>query len=104
MPNTGKQSPQSIKPSPNPGAIPNEHDRMPHEQQGEGSYSGTRDYQKGVKAYLEHANVERDARDAAPDSAEEARELDDAEEAGRNGKTSATVDAEKPAKSRKTSQ
>ena len=84
MQNTGKQTPKPMKPSPNPGAIPNEPDRFAKDhEQGEGSYSGTRDYQKGVKAYLERANVEQDARDAAPANADVERELEDAEEAGR---------------------
>lgn len=80
MQNTGKQTPKPMKPSPNPGAIPNEPDRFAKDhEQGEGSYSGTRDYQKGVKAYLERANVEQDARNAAPANADVEREL----EAGR---------------------
>ncbi len=84
MRDTGNQSSKPIHPSPNPAALPNapEHD-ADDEVKGEGSYSGTRDYQKSVKAYLEHADVEKDARDAAPDSADEARELERAEETGR---------------------
>ena len=43
-----------------------------------------RDYQAGIKAYLETADVKKDARDAAPDNVEEARELEKAEEVGPN--------------------
>jgi hypothetical protein len=90
MQNSKQPAPQAMKPSPNPVAIPNEPDRMAREhEQGEGSYSGTADYQKGVKAYLERADVEQDARDAAPADAREARELEDAEKAGRAGDTTA---------------
>ena len=55
----------------------------PDNQIGEGSYSGTRDYQKSVKNYLKTADVEQDARDAAPRTADEQRELDEAEKAGK---------------------
>ena len=84
MRDTGNQSSKPIHPSPNPATLPNEPGHAADNQEhGEGSYSGTRDYQKGVKAYLETADVEKDARDAAPDNADEARELEKAEEAGR---------------------
>lgn len=84
MRDTGNQSSKPIRPSPNPVTLPIEPEHTADDQvKGEGSYSGTRDYQKGVKAYLEHANVEKDARDAAPKNANEARELEKAEEAGR---------------------
>ncbi|MEP7155409.1 MAG: hypothetical protein ABI905_06525 [Betaproteobacteria bacterium] len=95
MQNTGKDAPVSIKPSPNPGAIPNESDRMHEAVEGEGSYSGTRDYQKGVKEYLERADVEQDARDAAPHDAKEAKELDEAEKAARKGETAVGGKSEK---------
>ncbi len=92
MRTTGKQSSKPIKPSPNPATIPNDHET--DQENGEGSYSGTRDYQAGVKAYLETADVEKDARDAAPESAEEARALEKAEEAGRKP----AVKTERPSK------
>ena len=73
MRDTGNQSSKPIKPSPNPVTLPTEIDQAAsdHQEQGEGSYSGTRDYQKSVKAYLENADVEQDARAAAPDDADE---------------------------------
>lgn len=84
MRGTGNQSSKPIHPSPNPATLPNEPEqRADDEVKGEGSYSGTRDYEKSVKAYLENAYVEKDARDVAPDNADEARELEKAEEAGR---------------------
>jgi hypothetical protein len=53
-------------------------------QMGEGSYEGTRDYQKNIKDYLDKADVQSDAEQAKPRSEQEARELDDAEREGRS--------------------
>lgn len=75
---TGKHSPKTQKPSAVPSGLP-----AKDQTHGEGSYSGTRDYQEGVKAYLETADVEKDARNAAPHDAIEARDLEKAEETGR---------------------
>lgn len=50
------------------------------EQMGEGSYEGSRDYQQRTEEYLKKADVEADAEAAKPRSAEEARELEQAEE------------------------
>lgn len=84
MRNTGKQPSKPTKPTPGPAILPIDPDPPEVDQEhGEGSYSGTRDYQAGVKAYLETADVEQDARDAAPVDAAEARDLDDAEKKGR---------------------
>jgi len=52
-------------------------------QYGEGNYKATRDYDRGVKEHLETHDVEREARDAAPRSEEEAREMERAEDLGR---------------------
>ncbi len=53
-------------------------------QMGEGSYEGTRDYQKSIKDYLQEADVQRDAKAARPTSAAEARELERAEQEGKS--------------------
>jgi len=53
------------------------------QQYGEGNYKATRDYDRGVKEHLETHDVEREARDAAPRSEEEAREMERAEELGK---------------------
>ncbi len=80
----GKQSIKAKKPSPNPAILPIVPDVPETDQDhGEGSYSGTRDYQHSLKTYLETANVASDARAAAPDDAREARELEQAEQKGR---------------------
>jgi len=52
--------------------------------QGEGDYRAAREYREDVKEYLEHADVEKAAREAAPRDPQEARELEEAEAAGRS--------------------
>lgn len=54
------------------------------QQMGEGSYEGTRDYNKRTQEYLDKADVEADAEAAKPRSEQEARELDQAEKEGRS--------------------
>ena len=53
-------------------------------QYGEGNYKAARDYNAGMKEHVEHHDIEREARDAAPRSAEEEREMREAEEIGRS--------------------
>ena len=53
-------------------------------QYGEGSYSGTRQYNEGLKDHVEHHDIEREARDAAPRSASEEKEMEEAERIGRS--------------------
>jgi membrane protein involved in colicin uptake len=50
------------------------------QQMGEGSYEGSADYKQRTEEYLKKADVEADALAAKPRSAEEARELERAEE------------------------
>ncbi len=52
--------------------------------QGEGDYRSAREYREEVKEFLQRADVEKAARDAAPRNPEEARELEEAEAAGRS--------------------
>jgi hypothetical protein len=54
------------------------------QQMGEGSYEGSADYKKRTEDYLKKNNVEADAAAAKPRSAEEARELEQAEEEGKS--------------------
>lgn len=49
------------------------------QQYGEGNYKGTRDYNRGVKDHVEHHDIEKEARDAAPRTAAEEREMEEAE-------------------------
>jgi hypothetical protein len=53
-------------------------------QYGEGSYSGTRQYNEGMKDHVRHHDIEREARDAAPRSASEEKEMEEAERIGRS--------------------
>ena len=53
------------------------------DEHGEGNYKATRDYNQGLKEHVENHDIEKEARDAAPKSDEEAREMDRADEAGR---------------------
>ncbi|MDB5880534.1 MAG: hypothetical protein JWP43_412 [Ramlibacter sp.] len=54
------------------------------QQMGEGSYEGTRQYNRRTQEYLKKADVERDAEAAKPRSEEEARDLKQAEDEGRS--------------------
>ena len=52
--------------------------------QGEGDYEATRRYRKRTEEFLENNDVEKAALRAAPEDAEEADELESAEEAGKS--------------------
>ena len=52
--------------------------------QGEGDYQAAREYRNDVETFLEHADVAKAARSAAPRNRKEALELRQAEEAGRS--------------------
>ena len=51
--------------------------------EGEGSYSGTKDYNERTKKFIDSGKVEQAARDAEPKSTEEAQAMEKAERAGR---------------------
>jgi hypothetical protein len=53
-------------------------------QIGEGSYEGTRNYQKSINKYLEDADVASDARAAQPADEAEAQQLAQAEREGKS--------------------
>jgi hypothetical protein len=63
--------PQNDKPSKDSGAKPGPY--------GEGNYEATRQYNKGVKEHMDKHDIEKEARDAAPKSDAEAKEMLDAE-------------------------
>ena len=63
------------------------------QQYGEGSYSGTRQYNEGVKEHMQNHDVEKEARDAAPKSDAEARDMERAEDAGRSRAKGESKDA-----------
>jgi hypothetical protein len=54
------------------------------QQYGEGNYKATRDYNQGLKEHMQSHDIEKEARDAAPKSADEERELDEAERKGKS--------------------
>ena len=55
-----------------------------HDQvEGEGSYSGTKDYNERTKRFIESGKVEEAARNAEPKSEEEKREMEEAERIGK---------------------
>lgn len=84
MHRAGKPSHTPKTPSVAPAAAPVKPHTPPNGlQQGEGSYSGTGGYDGSVKSFLETAGVEKDARNAAPDGAAEAGDI----ETGRKGGT-----------------
>ena len=62
--------------------------------QGEGDYASDRRYRRHLKEYLERADVEAEARAAAPETAEEARELLEAEREGRERAKAEQADRE----------
>src|SRR5262249_16003804 len=51
--------------------------------EGEGSYTGAKDYDKRTKKFVDSGKVEQAANDAAPKSEEEAREMEKAERIGK---------------------
>jgi len=51
--------------------------------EGEGSYTGAKEYNKRTKKFVDSGKVKEAANDAAPKSAEEAREMQEAERAGK---------------------
>lgn len=63
-------------------------------QYGEGSYSGTRQYNEGLKEHVDNHDIEREARDAAPRSDAEEKDMEEAE---RIGRSRSRDDVEKPA-------
>jgi hypothetical protein len=54
------------------------------QQMGEGSYEGSREYKERTEKYLKTHDVAADAEKAKPQSTEEARELEQAEEEGKS--------------------
>jgi hypothetical protein len=70
-----------------PSSAPDGDDRTPQDDaamQGEGNYSAARRHRESVEQFVQHTDVEAAARDAAPDSDQEAADLKAAEEAGRS--------------------
>ena len=54
------------------------------EMQGEGNYEAARRYDEAQKKFVDSGKVKEAAEDAAPESAEEARKMEQAEQAGKS--------------------
>lgn len=52
--------------------------------QGEGDYEAARRYRQDVKEFVDKADIDKAAREAAPKSSDEHREMDQAERIGRS--------------------
>lgn len=90
----GKEKPNldPIRDDPEPMTLPPR--KTPQKQKaqmGEGSYEGTQQYAEGISKYLETADVEADAKAAAPRNADEAKEMNDAEVDAASHGTGASV-------------
>jgi CRISPR/Cas system-associated protein Cas5 (RAMP superfamily) len=66
------------------------------QQYGEGNYKASRDYNSGLKDHVEHHDIEKEARDAAPRSAAEEKEMEEAERIGKSKSRGEGGDIEKP--------
>ncbi|MEO7742652.1 MAG: hypothetical protein ABIR98_06935 [Usitatibacter sp.] len=54
------------------------------QQYGEGNYKAARQYNEGMKEHVQNHDIEREARDAAPRTAAEEKEMEEAERIGRS--------------------
>jgi hypothetical protein len=54
------------------------------QEYGEGNYKATRQYNEGLKDHVEHHDIEKEARDAAPRSSAEEQEMEEAERIGKS--------------------
>jgi hypothetical protein len=54
------------------------------QQYGEGNYKATRQYNEGMKEHVQNHDIEKEARDAAPRTASEEKEMKEAERVGRS--------------------
>lgn len=61
-----------------------DHARDEADVQGEGNYDAAREYDDAQRAFANSGRVERAARDAAPQSSDEARQLEQAEREGKS--------------------
>jgi hypothetical protein len=79
MATAGNQDDRSAAASTPTGAPP---DDSSSQIEGEGNYTAARRHRKSVEDFVDEGRVEEAAQDAAPDSAEQAEELRQAEDEG----------------------
>jgi hypothetical protein len=60
-----------------------ERESNPRREYGEGNYAASKRYNDATERYVESHDVEKEAREAAPNSPDEARELERAEDSAR---------------------
>jgi hypothetical protein len=80
------KTPRILQQQPSPDEELQQEQQSPaaKQQMGEGSYEGTRDYNRRQAEYMKTHDVKKDAEAAKPKSEEEARELKQAEEEGKS--------------------
>ncbi len=78
------KNPQAAAPQPREPAPRPQPDAQDPALQGEGNYTAARRHRESAEAFVESGRVEPAARDAAPHDSAEAREMQDAEAAGRS--------------------
>ena len=59
-------------------------DKSPGQQHGEGNYKAARQYNEGLKDHVRNHDIEKEARAAAPRSAAEEKEMEEAERIGKS--------------------
>ncbi len=64
--------------------VENTTDSKPDEVQGEGNYDAARRYNEATREHVRSHDVEREAREAEPANADEARDMERAEQKGRS--------------------
>jgi len=81
----GSQNPQASQGSQgSQGGQQSQQGAQGGQQMGEGSYSGTKQYNEGLKKHMNQHDIEKEALDAAPKNDQEAREMEEAERVGRS--------------------
>ncbi|MGZ8211040.1 MAG: hypothetical protein ACXWUH_11070 [Burkholderiales bacterium] len=61
-----------------------EQGKLKHDEHGEGNYKATRDYNERTKDFVESGKVDEAADKAKPKNEQEARDMREAEEAGKS--------------------
>ena len=64
--------------------IPKKQQSGDGKEYGEGNYKAARQYHEGLKDHVENHDIEKEARDAAPRSADEEKEMEEAERVGKS--------------------
>lgn len=79
-----KADKDKVKQDKAPTPVENTTNTRSDELQGEGNYDAARRYNEATREHAQSGKVEREAREAKPETAEEARDLERAEQKGRS--------------------